>query len=66
LGVTSLGKALQYALARWEALTRYTNGGWLSADRLSIWPVDRTVNNVRHDVPELLEPHNVPEKPALL
>ena len=39
----------------------------LPADRLRIWPVDRTVNNVKNDGPELLEPHSVPvEDPVLL
>ena len=31
----------------------------LPSDRLRIWPVDRKVNNVRNDGPELLEPHSV-------
>ena len=31
-GKTSLGKALQYALARWEALTRYADDGRLAID----------------------------------
>jgi putative SOS response-associated peptidase YedK len=32
----------------------------LPADRLRIWPVARTVNNVRNDGPELLVPCSVP------
>jgi hypothetical protein len=32
-----------------------------------VWPVDRKVNSVRNDGPELLEPHSVPaEEPILL
>ncbi len=31
-GKTALGKALQYALGRWEALTRYTDDGRLAID----------------------------------
>ena len=31
-GKTSLGKALQYALARWDALTRYADDGRLAID----------------------------------
>ena len=39
----------------------------LPADRLRLWPVSRTVNSVKNDGPELLEPHNVQEaEPALL
>ena len=39
----------------------------LPSDRLRIWPVDRKVNNVRNDGPELLEPHSVQvEEPVLL
>ncbi|MFL5288135.1 MAG: SOS response-associated peptidase [Rhodopila sp.] len=39
----------------------------LPADRLRLWPVSRTVNNVKNDGPELLEPHSVQEaEPALL
>ena len=30
----------------------------LAADRLRIWPVDRKVNKVSNDGPELLEPHS--------
>ena len=32
----------------------------LPADRLRIWPVERTVNNVRNDGPELLVPYSLP------
>jgi putative SOS response-associated peptidase YedK len=32
----------------------------LPADRLRIWPVERTVNNVRNDGPELLAPCSRP------
>jgi putative SOS response-associated peptidase YedK len=32
----------------------------LPADRLRIWPVERTVNNVRNDGPELLAPCSLP------
>jgi putative SOS response-associated peptidase YedK len=32
----------------------------LPADRLRIWPVARTVNNVRNDGPELLVPSSLP------
>jgi putative SOS response-associated peptidase YedK len=32
----------------------------LPADRLRIWPVERTVNNVRNDGPELLVPCSLP------
>jgi hypothetical protein len=36
------------------------------ADRLRIWPVERTVNNVRNDGPELLVPCSFPvEQPVL-
>jgi putative SOS response-associated peptidase YedK len=39
----------------------------LPADQLRIWPVDRKVNKVANDGPELLEPRNMPaEEPALL
>ena len=39
----------------------------LPSCRLRVWPVDRKVNNVRNDGPELLEPHSVPvEEPILL
>jgi putative SOS response-associated peptidase YedK len=39
----------------------------LPSDRLRIWPVDRKVNNVRNDGPELLELHIVQvEEPVLL
>ena len=39
----------------------------LPADRIRVWPVSRTVNNVRNDSPNLLEPHVVRElEPALL
>ena len=39
----------------------------LPADRLRIWPVDRTVNNVRNDGPELLRPCSLPvDQPALI
>jgi putative SOS response-associated peptidase YedK len=39
----------------------------LPADRLRIWPVDRKVNKVANDGPELLEPRGMPaEEPALL
>jgi hypothetical protein len=31
-GKTPLGKAFQYALSRWEALTRYVDDGRLSID----------------------------------
>ena len=31
-GKTALGKALQYALTRWEALTRYADDGRLAID----------------------------------
>ena len=38
----------------------------LAADRLRVWPVDRKVNNVRNDGPELIEPHSVSiEEPVL-
>jgi putative SOS response-associated peptidase YedK len=41
--------------------------GPLPSDRLRVWPVDRKVNSVRNDGPELLEPHSVPaEEPILL
>ena len=39
----------------------------LPANRLRIWPVDRKVNSVKNDGPELLEPRSVPvEEPVLL
>jgi putative SOS response-associated peptidase YedK len=39
----------------------------LPAARLRIWPVERTVNNVRNDRPELLVPRNLPvDQPALV
>ena len=39
----------------------------LPADRLRIWPVERTVNNVRNDGPELLVPCSLPvEQPVLV
>jgi putative SOS response-associated peptidase YedK len=39
----------------------------LPADRLRIWPVERTVNNVRNDGPELLAPCSLPiEQPVLV
>ena len=39
----------------------------LPVDQLRIWPVARTVNNVKNDGPELLEPHSVEiEEPVLV
>ena len=39
----------------------------LPADRLRIWPVNRTVNNVRNDGPALLRPCSLPvDQPALV
>jgi hypothetical protein len=39
----------------------------LPADRLRIWPVERTVNNVRNDGPELLVPCSLlAEQPILV
>jgi putative SOS response-associated peptidase YedK len=39
----------------------------LPADRLRIWPIERTVNNVRNDGPELLVPSSLPvEQPVLV
>jgi len=39
----------------------------LSVDQLRIWPVARTVNNVKNDGPELLEPHSIEiEEPVLV
>jgi SOS response associated peptidase (SRAP) len=39
----------------------------LSPDRLRIWPVARTVNSVKNDGPELLEPHSVDiDEPVLV
>ncbi len=39
----------------------------LPADRLRIWPIERTVNNVRNDGPELLVPSSHPvEQPVLV
>ena len=32
----------------------------LPADRLRIWPIERTVNSVRNDGPELLVPSSLP------
>jgi putative SOS response-associated peptidase YedK len=59
--------------ADWSAWLGETEGDvtgllrHLPADRLRIWPVDRKVNSVKNDGPELLEPHSVPvEEPVLL
>jgi putative SOS response-associated peptidase YedK len=39
----------------------------LAADRLRIWPIERTVNNVKNDGPELLVPSSLPEgQPVLI
>ncbi len=39
----------------------------LSVDQLRIWPVARTVNNVKNDGPALPEPHSAPiEEPVLV
>ena len=39
----------------------------LPADRLRIWPIERTVNNVWNDGPELLVPSSLPvEQPVLV
>jgi putative SOS response-associated peptidase YedK len=39
----------------------------LSFDQFRVWPVSREVNSVKHDGPELLEPHNATaDEPALL
>jgi putative SOS response-associated peptidase YedK len=39
----------------------------LSPDRLRVWPVARTVNSVKNDGPELLEPHSVDiDEPVLV
>jgi len=37
-----------------------------AADRLRIWPVDRKVNNVRNDGPELLVPRSLPDEQPIL
>ena len=39
----------------------------LPFDRLRVWPVSQTVNSVKHDGPELLEPYNAAaDEPVLL
>ena len=38
----------------------------LPADRLRIWPIERTVNNVRNDGPELLAPSRLPDEQPIL
>jgi putative SOS response-associated peptidase YedK len=39
----------------------------LATDWLRVWPVERKVNNVRNNGPELLEPHSlVIEEPVFL
>ena len=39
----------------------------LPADQLRIWPIERTVNNVRNDGPELLVPSSLPaDQPVLV
>ena len=38
----------------------------LPADRLRIWPIERTVNNVRNDGPELLVPSSLPDEQPVL
>jgi putative SOS response-associated peptidase YedK len=38
----------------------------LPADRLRIWPIERTVNNVRNDGPELLLPTSLPDGQPVL
>ena len=39
----------------------------LPADRLRIWPIERRVNNVKNDGPELLVPRNLPvDQPILV
>lgn len=40
---TSLGKALQYSLSRWEALTRYTTDGRLAIDNN---PAERAIRGI--------------------
>jgi putative SOS response-associated peptidase YedK len=36
------------------------------ADQLRIWPIERTVNNVRNDGPELLVPSSLPDEQPVL
>jgi putative SOS response-associated peptidase YedK len=38
----------------------------VAEDVLRVWPVGKEVGKVRNDGPQLLEPHEIKEEPALL